>query len=724
MGSNRETFKFSLSPIVMLQSLIGQGSRFKIIKSEVFGNHSPRHWVRLTTRNGISATCCGPTIKNAKRNAALTLIHELSDESVKLPVHPISWLIELCQSLQWPVPDYKYKEEKTSNGTLYKVACTVQQFRAIAQDSDLRNAKYMASYKICMKYQDYLPEDMEFESITERLARVELFKSTKPRKPPPVTPEVKTAPSQEKSSTKLISGEVESPSAGLKKSSVSGSSKELPKAIKNQSDGKVAQKTKENHDENPKTLEQRNSRREYRVPLKDAERRIKQALEAKEDLPSILEEKIRKAISGNFKSNSNVQKEIKPTGTRTKMNDHFDALQRGQEKFDEFSENMIRTLKNIDKGKLHNYASFSEKVPPMVETYEKTMKSMAIALESAGEVVESLVDDFQTLQREIVTKIEVEAQGKNVQKEITVVPKPEPSHSANHPLTEDNASGTNQPAGPEAQKNATKMTDESLKIFAYNCRKIVGKLVNGITESNESNLKEIYKKLENLLSGNFVSYGDVELNATAHPLGKKFCAKLLAKNFVTKGITEVANNAKAAFPIAAVVVAVWQKFPKFGDFFLPYVYRECLYLEIKDNAQDGKTSDNSQDTQDVQLKGIAGVSRLYAAILITKPPNGEDHPHGLKNGWLWLSEVVKRVPLRGISASVLLEVLQIAGHELLQAYGQNFLKLIRVMKNEYLPKLKLVDEGELTVSLENLLDKALKGGDFDEPEGILSPNFW
>ena len=40
----------------------------------------------------------------------------------------------------------------------------------------------------------------------------------------------------------------------------------------------------------------------------------------------------------------------------------------------------------------------------------------------------------------------------------------------------------------------------------------------------------------------------------------------------------VSSNAQAAFPIAAVILSLWQQFTDFGQLFLARIYLECPYL--------------------------------------------------------------------------------------------------------------------------------------------------
>ncbi|XP_055692848.1 mRNA export factor Gle1-like [Lutzomyia longipalpis] len=502
---------------------------------------------------------------------------------------------------------------------------------------------------------------------------------------------------------------------------------------------------------------QKNLQRKLALLGEEAERRVKQALEEQEKLNEIQEEKMREAMLANSKRVDSQQMKLKQFREKQKMNVCIEALQRGQEKFVKCFETFARTLMSIEKAQLPNYMALNEKAKPMMTTYEQTIKSIAAGniTEGAVKVIDGLVEEFQKLQQELEGKIAAdakEAAEKVIQQEVPKAPKEKPS--VDQVDTVHNVQGLNQFISPEGQKQYIKVMDlligytkdiepltkdESLKKFRFNCQKAINIPVNAISGVSAAHLKDKYDKLACLLSGNTAPCGDEQINAGAHPLGKKFCMVLLAKKFVNQGDTMVASNPKAAYPIAAVIVALWQKFPDFGDLFLAHAYRECPYLvpyfipqfegqstEEYYRALGYKTTNDTQEPQDMYLKRMSGIARLYAAIFITKPRMGEtqSNPHCLKNGWMWLCNVLNMDPLPDICATVLLEVLQIVGDEMIRVYGRQFLKLIFVIHNQYLPKLKLVDEGGPRVRLEVLLAKVMKEGKFDQPEGVLHPNFW
>jgi nucleoporin GLE1 len=46
------------------------------------------------------------------------------------------------------------------------------------------------------------------------------------------------------------------------------------------------------------------------------------------------------------------------------------------------------------------------------------------------------------------------------------------------------------------------------------------------------------------------------------------------------------------------------------------------------------------EKQDIFLKRMSGIMRLYAAVLITRPcryQQNKSHPHGLSQAWRWVS---------------------------------------------------------------------------------------
>lgn len=123
---------------------------------------------------------------------------------------------------------------------------------------------------------------------------------------------------------------------------------------------------------------------------------------------------------------------------------------------------------------------------------------------------------------------------------------------------------------------------------------------------------------------------------------------------------------------------------------------------------------------------MSGVIRLYAAILITSPPQKVPHPHGLEYAWIWLSRTLNLHPNPDITATAIYDILQVTGHALLKAYRVQFVKLLYFILKSYLPKLKDVAANSGPVSrLEIFLETTMKNsGMIALPEGYIPPEFW
>lgn len=158
------------------------------------------------------------------------------------------------------------------------------------------------------------------------------------------------------------------------------------------------------------------------------------------------------------------------------------------------------------------------------------------------------------------------------------------------------------------------------------------------------------------------------------------------------------------------------------------------------------------EEQEQYLKRISGLQRLYSAVLITKLRRSQqhlEHPHGIEYGWMWLSNILMLDPLPGISPTLLMEFIQTCGAEMWQVYKKQFMKLLVVLHDRYLPKLEKVrmlrslfrsqnfykidmnksmlpqiDSGGPVSRLKDLIGTIVKENTITPPSGTLPPNFW
>lgn len=90
------------------------------------------------------------------------------------------------------------------------------------------------------------------------------------------------------------------------------------------------------------------------------------------------------------------------------------------------------------------------------------------------------------------------------------------------------------------------------------------------------------------------------------------------------------------------------------------------------------------------LKRLTGIQRIYSSILVARFRSDHEnnpHPHGIENGWIWLSNFLNLAPIGipDICPTLILEFLEIAGHEMWKTYEKQFKKLLLVMHQHYLP---------------------------------------
>ncbi|XP_033177986.1 nucleoporin GLE1 isoform X3 [Bombus impatiens] len=293
-------------------------------------------------------------------------------------------------------------------------------------------------------------------------------------------------------------------------------------------------------------------------------------------------------------------------------------------------------------------------------------------------------------------------------------------------------------------ENYVKIFDEflqspNMKKFRFECQKAINIPVNAISGISQQHLTDKYERLHILLMGKSWP------NVNEHPYGADFCKNILAKKLVNQGETLVSSKPKMAFPIAAIIVALWSDHSDFGDLLLSHFYNVCpftvpIFMPRMVGQSDDDyyklmgykyAEDGTIEKHDKFLKRMSGLMRLYASITITTQRKGiaKTNPHGLQNAWRWLAAILNFEPRKEISdlcATFLLDMLEVAGNTLWIAYPKQFHKLLILLSEEYYPRMKNVGSigsGPL-VRLEEFLRNSLAKGSISPPDGQLPPNFW
>lgn len=283
--------------------------------------------------------------------------------------------------------------------------------------------------------------------------------------------------------------------------------------------------------------------------------------------------------------------------------------------------------------------------------------------------------------------------------------------------------------------------NQQMKKLRFDLQRAVNTPVNAISPVNSAHLRDKLLKIRTLLQGQTVEVSGKRINPRDMPEGIMFCKNLTAKMIARKAEEQVSSNHESAFAIAAVAVGLWSDFPDVGELLMAHMQALCPYvlpfmpprLPQQSSADYHRSlgykveDDGTIEPQDKYLKRMSGVMRLYAAILVTAPPQGPNHPHphGIEHAWIWLTRTMNLKPDPDITATAIFDVLQVTGSFLLRTYRVQFVKLLYALCKLFLPKLKEVAAGSGPVSrLETFLQTTMKSsGMIPQPEGYLSPQF-
>ncbi|KPJ13921.1 Nucleoporin GLE1 [Papilio machaon] len=284
------------------------------------------------------------------------------------------------------------------------------------------------------------------------------------------------------------------------------------------------------------------------------------------------------------------------------------------------------------------------------------------------------------------------------------------------------------------------LENTNLKKFRFDCQKAVNTPVNALSSVSGAHIRDKFDKLYKLLRGERVQVLDTYVQATQHPQGLNYCTALLAKKIVRQGDLLVSSNPEAAFPLAAVAVALWSQFPEFGKLLEANFHRQCPYLvPMLLPQKQGQTDkefyisrgysyneDGAVEKQDKFLKRMSGIFQLCCAIWIAKMPKfvNTPNPHGLSHGWKWLASFINLKPEPDICATLLHDFFSVCGSEFYRNYKKQFVKIIKLISSDYLKILENIDEGGPKTRLEVYLQNVLKTGQVPPPSGLLPPNTW
>ncbi|KAF7660004.1 hypothetical protein LDENG_00290170 [Lucifuga dentata] len=286
-------------------------------------------------------------------------------------------------------------------------------------------------------------------------------------------------------------------------------------------------------------------------------------------------------------------------------------------------------------------------------------------------------------------------------------------------------------------------SDIQMKKLKMELQKVATIPVSQISTISGSKLREIFDKIDKLLSGRTVVSGGKSVSTSLHPKALDFVSYKLAEKFVKQGEEEVASHHEAALPIAVVASGVWELHPRVGDLILAHLHKKCPYavphyppmkegtsVEEYQRILGYRVDDSGVEGQDSFLKRMSGMIRLYAAIIQQRWPYNAKQgsgPHGLSHGWRWLAQMLNMEPLADVTATLLFDFLEVCGHTLMKQYQGQFWKLILLLKDEYFPRIEAVtNSGQMgsVIRLKQFLETSLQNRQISPPKGQLTSMFW
>ena len=276
-----------------------------------------------------------------------------------------------------------------------------------------------------------------------------------------------------------------------------------------------------------------------------------------------------------------------------------------------------------------------------------------------------------------------------------------------------------------------------------NFKRIANTTINAISSHDMDSLMDKINLLHSLLSGQTVTALNITFKAESqNEIG--YCSNLITAKLIKKGEQEISSNSKAAHPIACVAVCLCSTHPSLAQLLLASLYRACpliapmfpspnrphsteeYLLSIGYRRKEGKLEDLEEFS--TRMKGIL---RLYTCIM-QFPIEGissvfpiKSHFHGIGKAWEWIVHIIQGPIVPGVSDLALYEAFEFMGFRMGLVYGSQFLKLLRLARNDLIPRLSSDCPAEHNPSIARL-QKFLDDHKTHIPEtdGAFSVGFW
>lgn len=191
--------------------------------------------------------------------------------------------------------------------------------------------------------------------------------------------------------------------------------------------------------------------------------------------------------------------------------------------------------------------------------------------------------------------------------------------------------------------------------------------------------------------------------------------------FVKKVVHQSATPSNPKFATANVIGRVISQFPYAMDLLLAELHRACIYTIPKhishvESAFESKEAyckaigyrvndDGGIESTEDFLQRLESYMKLYGALVQTEVP-GFQNIHGLTEGWAWLARLLNALPANKYTVVAMNSFLQMAGFSLYRKFKPQFLKMLSIISDNFLPVLRAREDPELkqvTLSLQTYI---------------------
>jgi nucleoporin GLE1 len=289
------------------------------------------------------------------------------------------------------------------------------------------------------------------------------------------------------------------------------------------------------------------------------------------------------------------------------------------------------------------------------------------------------------------------------------------------------------------KQNATRRLTETRELegIRFALKLAVNTPINHLNEQNRSTLVEGFQKLQSLLSGVPITTTKGVVKITDHPEASDWTKLRIAEKLI-----DVSDKKPdTIFYIAAVTVALWQEFPDFGLLFLAQLFKECPFLvPYKPGQLQGQSdvdflkswgyrvTEQAEKYEHYQSR-TSNFATLIAAIWITFSRRGVQapHPFGIDNGWKYMVNIISSQP-DPMYLHFIDKVLEVAGSTMHMTFGRQFVKVVMIVRDVYLPSVERNVDASMKGAFDRLRDitiaKFFRESQFPTPKKKLNANFW